>query len=121
MLLNPYGGNVGIGVTDAVYPLEMASGAHVTAGGVWTNASSRTLKDQIEPLDLSAAIAALEALSPVSYVYRNSPDERYLGFIAEDVPELVAMKDRQALSPMDIVAVLTKVVQAQRAELAAHE
>jgi hypothetical protein len=34
-----------------------------------------------------------------------------VGFIAEDVPELVATKDRKGLSPMDIVAVLTKVVQ----------
>jgi TolA-binding protein len=30
---------------------------------------------------------------------------------ARDVPDLVATKDRKGLSPMDIVAVLTKVVQ----------
>lgn len=40
--------------------------------------------------------------------------ESYVGFIAEDVPELVATGDRQGLSAMDIVAVLTKVVQAQQ-------
>ncbi|MFQ5713437.1 MAG: hypothetical protein ACE5GU_05355 [Candidatus Scalinduaceae bacterium] len=34
-------GNVGIGTTSPNYPLEMGSGAHVTTGGVWTNASSR--------------------------------------------------------------------------------
>jgi hypothetical protein len=43
-------------------------------------------------------------------------DEKHVGFIAEDVPELVAMKDRKSLSPMDIVAVLTKVVQEMKAE-----
>jgi hypothetical protein len=37
-----------------------------------------------------------------------------VGFIAEDVPDLVATKDRKGLSPMDIVAVLTKVVQEQQ-------
>ncbi len=40
-----------------------------------------------------------------------------MGFIAEDVPELVATKDRKGLSPMDIVAVLTKVVQRQQKEI----
>jgi hypothetical protein len=34
-----------------------------------------------------------------------------LGFIAEDVPDLVATKARQSIIPMDFVAVLTKVVQ----------
>ena len=43
--------------------------------------------------------------------------ERHVGFIAEDVPELVATKDRKGLSPMDIVAVLTKVVQEQRSTI----
>ena len=32
------------------------------------------------------------------------------------MPELVATKDRKGLSPMDIVAVLTKVVQELKAE-----
>jgi hypothetical protein len=51
----------------------------------------------------------------VRYTGRNAPDnEEYLGFIAEDVPELVAMNSRTGLSPMDIVAVLTKVAQEQQ-------
>jgi hypothetical protein len=37
-----------------------------------------------------------------------------VGFIAEEVPDLVAMKNRKGLSSMDIVAVLTKVVQEQQ-------
>jgi hypothetical protein len=34
----------------------------------------------------------------------------HVGFIAEDVPDQVATKDRKGLSPMDIVAVLTQVL-----------
>jgi FtsZ-binding cell division protein ZapB len=56
------------------------------------------------------------ALEPVRYVYRNSRDEEYVGFIAEDVPELVATNDRKSLAAMDIVAVLTKVVKELKAE-----
>lgn len=46
--------------------------------------------------------------------YKNNKEEEYLGFIAEDVPDLVASKDRKGMSPMDVVAVLTKVAQEQQ-------
>jgi hypothetical protein len=41
-----------------------------------------------------------------------------LDFIAEDVPDLVATNSRDALSSMDLVAVLTKVVQEQQKTIA---
>lgn len=107
-------GNVGIGAAKPSHPLEMASGAHATAGGVWTNASSRDKKENIAALTAEQATAALAELEPVLFNYRNERHEGYVGFIAEDVPELVASNDRQTLSAMDIVAVLTKVVQAQQ-------
>ena len=114
-------GNVGFAVARPPHPLEMASGAHVTAGGVWTNSSSRDRKENIAELRLDAATEALMALQPVVFNYRDEPQEDYLGFIAEDVPELVAVKDRDALSPMDIVAVLTRVVQQQERKIQALE
>ena len=110
-------GNVGIGTQTPKNPLEMASGAHVTAGGVWTNASSRTLKDNISELNADEALSALAELNPVRYNYKSQPGEEYLGFIAEDVPGLVATNARKSLSPMDIVAVLTKVVQQQQKKI----
>ena len=110
-------GNVGIGTTSPTHPLEMASGAHVTSGGVWTDASSRTLKENIHDLSTEDAMSALEQLKPKMYNYIVDKDERYLGFIAEEVPELVAMSNRKSLSPMDIVAVLTKEVQQQQAQI----
>ena len=68
-------------------------------------------------------MATLKGLSPVRYNYKVDKAEEYVGFIADDVPELVATNDRKALSSMDIVAVLTKVVQEQQktiSELAAR-
>lgn len=91
----------------------------LSAGGVWTNASSSYLKEHISALDTNVATAALSSLAPVSYNYLNSPEEQNVGFIAEDVPTLVATKDRKNLSPMDIVAVLTKFVQEQQKQIEA--
>jgi len=50
----------------------------------------------------------------VKFSYKADLEEKHVGFIAEDAPELVATKDRKGMSPMDVVAVLTKVVQEQR-------
>ena len=106
--------NVGIGRTSPSYPLHMGSGAYVSTGGVWTNASSREYKQDISNLPLESAQAALEQLNPVTFAYKNAPGELHVGFIAEDVPDLVATKDRNGLSPMDTIAVVTKVVQDQQ-------
>ncbi len=107
-------GNVGIAVSRPDHPLEMASGAYVSAGGVWTNSSSRDKKENIAVLPADTATSALMALEPVVFNYRDETGEEYVGFIAEDVPELVATGDHEALSTMDIVAVLTRVVQEQQ-------
>jgi hypothetical protein len=107
-------GNVGIGVANPSQPLQMASGAFVSAGGVWTNASSRSLKDDIRDLPADEALETLQGLSPVTYVYKAAPSEPHVGFIAEDVPALLASPDRKGMSPMDVAAVLTKVVQQQQ-------
>lgn len=109
---------VGIGgVPNPIYPLEMRSGAHVTAGGVWRNASSRDYKENIKELSYNEAFRALQNLTPVTYNYKVDKEESCVGFIAEDVPDIVATKDRKSISPMDIVAVLTKVVQKQQDEI----
>ncbi len=111
-------GRVGIGTTNPNYPIHLGSGAHVTTGGVWTNASSKEYKDNIQDLTVEEATAALMDLNPVKFTYKADNSDEYVGFIAENVPELVATKDRKGLSPMDIVALLTKVVQKQQEEIA---
>lgn len=107
-------GHVGIGVSRPEHPLEMSSGAHVTVGGVWTNRSSRDSKENIAVLSPGDAVTAVMALQPVSFNYREERGEHYVGFIAEEVPRLLASSDGQSLSTMDIVAALTKVVQEQQ-------
>ena len=109
-------GKLGLGGTtavDAANSLQHSNGARLTTGGVWTDASSRSLKDNIMNISTSAAYEAFKELNPVTFSYKAQPDETYAGFIAEDVPSIVATNDRKGLAPMDIVAILTKVVQKQ--------
>lgn len=111
-------GNVGIGKWGPSYPLHMGSGAYCTAGGVWTNASSRDYKQDIKELTRDEAMDTLNGLNPVKFAYKADSGEQHVGFIAEDVPELVATKDKKGTSSMDMVAVLTKVVQEQQKTIA---
>jgi len=97
----------------------MGSGAYVSTGGVWTNASSREYKTDIRKLSTQKAIDTLKQLDPVEFAYKTDSQEKHVGFIAEDAPELVASKDRKGMSSMDVVAVLTKVVQEQQRTIAA--
>jgi len=106
------GGRWGLGVGNPLHPIHTnAGGAHLTAGGVWQNGSSRELKTDISSLSVREAVEVLRGLDPVKFAYKAEPGEDYLGFIAEDVPELVASADGKTLSPMDIVAVAVKVLQ----------
>lgn len=107
-------GFIGLGVANPTSPIHHSSGALLTAGGVWQNASSRESKQDIAKLAADEAIATLQDLEPVKFAYKVDPQERHVGFIAEDVPDLLAASDRKSLSPMDVVAVLTKVVQEQQ-------
>ena len=111
-------GYVGIGTRSPSYPLHMGSGAYCSTGGAWTNASSREYKKEIKDLTSAEAMDTLKGLNPVKFSYKASSDERHVGFIAEDVPELVASKDKKGMSSMDVVAVLTKVVQEQQKVIA---
>src|SRR2546430_13121825 len=97
-------GNLGIGPTaSTVQPIVTASGAYLSAGGAWTNASSRKYKNSIRALPADAADQVVAMLEPVTFRYNVDAEQQHVGFIAEDVPALVATQDRKGLSTMDIV------------------
>lgn len=107
-------GYIGVNQSAPTNPLEFGNGAYVDAAGNFMPASSREYKENIADLSIDDAMKAFSKLEPVQYHYKNEPTHQYLGFIAEDVPDLVASQDRKGLAPMDIAAVLTKVVAHQQ-------
>ena len=113
-------GNVGIGVTFPGFPLHMASGAYCSPGGVWTNASSRKLKTDIEPLkdkEYTEILEKLEDLDVVHFKYKTEPDVEHIGMIAEDVPDEMASVDRKGIPTADAIAFLVAAVKAQQKQI----
>jgi len=107
-------GKVGIYNSSPTHLLDVGNYGAYCNGAAWIDGSSRQYKENISQLALSDAMETLMQLDPVNFNYKTDLREKYVGFIAEDVPELVATNDRKGLSPMDIVAVLTKVTQEQQ-------
>ena len=104
-------GYVGIGTTTPIQKLHVEGNAYVS--GNMEIGSSRLLKNNIKVLESEAAFKTLGALQPVTFNRKTDPDDELVGFIAEDLPDLVATKSGKTINPVDIVAVLTKVIQEQ--------
>jgi hypothetical protein len=98
---------------------DVYANRNVYANGILLT-SSRELKENIAELSGKEAVEALKNLNPVKFNFKADSDKnRHIGFIAEDVPELVATSDRKTLSPMDIVAVLTQALKEQQNTISA--
>jgi hypothetical protein len=104
-------GKVGIGTWSPTATLHVEGDAYIKTS--LEIGSSREFKENINDLTLNAALGALKELKPVRFNYKSKPEEQ-LGFISEDVPDLVATNSRKSINTMDIVAVLTRVVQDQQ-------
>jgi len=84
-------GKVGIGRTSPSYPLHIGTnssngnGAHVTAGGVWTNGSDRNSKRNIRPIDKQSLLARVLELPVTQWQYKGEPDDvEHVGPMAQD-------------------------------------
>lgn len=62
---------------------------------------------------LFSDITTITSVAGLGHKEDNGKNQ-YMGFIAEDVPELVATSDRKGINAMDVIAVLTKALQEQQ-------
>ena len=82
LVLQPSGGNVGIGTTNATHLLQV-SGAYCD-GNTWSPSSDRNLKSGFEPLDAAAVLAQVARLPISRWHYTNDVATAHVGPMAQD-------------------------------------
>lgn len=112
-------GNLGIGVHEPTAKLQVNGNlkveTNISYGGRLNQSSSQNLKENISEISAQDAILVLSKLNPIQYDYKGQKFFRQnLGFIAEDMPDRLASEDRKSISPLEIIPVLTKVLQEQQ-------
>jgi hypothetical protein len=112
-------GNVGIGTSHPDLDTKLHIQGNVRVYGDLFQDSSIELKDNITELSQQEVYEILKGLNPVKYTYKADAEERlHLGFIAENVPDVLTSPDKTAVQPLNILAVLTKAVKDQQAAIA---
>lgn len=84
-------GGFGLNRNNPAHPVHVGTdasngnGAHVTNGGVWTNASDRSSKRNVDPVDTQDILSKLMSLPVSTWQYHGEPDQvRHLGPMAQD-------------------------------------
>jgi len=104
-------GNIGIGVAPTLGPLEMASGAYVTAGGTWTNASDVALKQSFQSVDSASILDAVAALNVDKWEYKAEPGVVHIGPTAQDFKAMFGVgANDTSISTVDAIGVLLSAV-----------
>ena len=94
------------------------NGAHVTAGGVWTNGSSRSFKTGFAAVDSQAVLAQLAALPIGTWSYLGHEHERHLGPVAEDFKAAFGLGgDQRYIGTVDADGVALAAIQGLNAKL----
>jgi hypothetical protein len=121
------GGNVGIYTTAPSFPLQVGTdttngnGAHVTAGGAWTNGSSREFKEGFEALDPVAILERLVALPITKWRYKQSAEGEHIGPVAEEFRAAFGLgHDDRYIATVDADGVALAAIQGLNAKLRAE-
>lgn len=115
-------GNVGIGLSNPTSPLHMSSGAVCTAGGVWTNASDRNLKENLAQVDGERLLAQIAELPLYSWNYKSeNKSVRHIGPMAQDFYSIFALGNNNTsistIDPSGIALVAIQELVKQNKEL----
>lgn len=108
-------GNIGIGMNAGVSKnaMDFLSGAHVTASGMFVDASDQALKENVE--DLPYGLREVNEMQPRSFDYIIDGSHS-IGFVAQEmenvIPEVVSGSDgHKGISYGQLTAVLVNAVQ----------
>jgi trimeric autotransporter adhesin len=117
-------GYVGIGRTGSSisHPLHMGSGAHVTAGGTWTNSSDADAKTDFQPVNPDEILAGVVQMPITYWEYKNDQGVRHLGPTAQDFAAAFQLgHGDKTISTVDVNGVALAAIQALYARQTALE
>jgi hypothetical protein len=111
--------NTIIGATKANAKLQIEGNVTVNGNlgyqGRFFQSSSRELKENITTLSSQEVNEILKGLNAVKFSYKADPEKNMqVGFISEEVPDVLVSPDKKAISNLEIVAILTEAVKEHR-------
>jgi len=78
-------GYMALGAFDPSHPIHLASGAHVTAAGVWVDVSDRNAKENFEAVNPRQILDQVAELPITSWNYKAEDQQvRHIGPVAQD-------------------------------------
>lgn len=104
-------GNTGFGISSPNHPIHHSSGAHLTSGGTWTNASSKVRKEDFIRLNGATILTKVLALPVTQWKYKGT-NEYHIGPMAEDFYDTFKLgNDNAAISTVDVNGVALIAIQ----------
>lgn len=107
-------GYVGLGgVVPASSPIQAASGATLSVGGAWTNASDVALKNEFSPVDAMEILRSLLDMPIQKWRYKREATVDHIGPTAQDFKRAFGVGENdKSISTVDGIGVLMASVQA---------
>jgi hypothetical protein len=102
--------------------INTSTGAHLTTGGTWVNASSRSLKTDFSDIDPLDVLGRVVRLGISTWAYRDSAAEgRHMGPVAEEFHALFGLGgDASSISTVDASGVALAAIQGLHRKLEAE-
>ncbi len=106
----------GINQESPAHPLHVGTdasngnGAHLTAGGAWTNVSSREVKENFQELNGADVLNKVREMSVSKWRYKGT-DEYHIGPVSEDFHNAFGVSEEKYLSSMDVSGVALIAIQ----------
>ncbi len=112
-------------VYDVDRPMDTSTGAYLSRGGTWTDASDRNAKENFQPVDPQAVLEGVAQLPITTWNYKTEdPSVRHLGPVAQDFYAAFGLgADDKHIAALDSSGVALAAIQglyAQNRELAAR-
>lgn len=99
-------------------PGSKGNGAYLSAGGAWTNRSSRLVKHAFDAINPTEVLGKVLALPLSSWEYNGSSEGRHLGPVAEDFHAAFGLgHDDKSIASVDADGVALAAIQGLNAKL----